>query len=213
MSKGKGNPIFKGFISFEGTEGSGKTTQVRLLKEYLRSKNRTVLITEEPGGTKIGRKIRDILLAPENHIDPLTELLLYNSSRAQHIRETIYPALIKDTIVITDRFIDSTVAYQGYARGLDLAIIKTLNEIVSPDLKPFITFLLDIDVEEGLKRNRGAQKTDRLEQETVEFHKQVRQGYLQLASEEPDRLKVVDASGSMKNVSEKIREILEAVWL
>jgi dTMP kinase len=213
MSKGKGNPIFKGFISFEGTEGSGKTTQVRLLKEYLRSKNRTVLITEEPGGTKIGRKIRDILLAPENHIDSLTELLLYNSSRAQHIRETIYPALIKDTIVITDRFIDSTVAYQGYARGLDLAIIKTLNEIVSPDLKPFITFLLDIDVEEGLKRNRGAQKTDRLEQETVEFHKQVRQGYLQLASEEPDRLKVVDASGSMKNVSEKIREILEAVWL
>jgi dTMP kinase len=212
MSRDKGAQGFKGFISFEGIEGCGKTTQVKLLGNYLRSKNQRVLITEEPGGTKIGRKIRTLLLSPENHMDPLTELLLYNSSRAQHVREVIYPALIQNTVVITDRFVDSTVSYQGYARGIDVAIIRALNEIVVPDLKPFVTFLLDLEVEDGLKRNRGAQKIDRLELETIEFHNQVRNGYLQIASEEPDRIKVIDASGSIEEVSKKIIEVLETVW-
>jgi len=204
---------FKGFISFEGIEGSGKSTQVRLLAEHLKKKGHNVLTTEEPGGTKIGLKIRAMLLAPENHMDPMTELLLYNSSRAQHVRELIYPALIQNTVVITDRFMDSTVAYQGYARGIDLAIINALNEIVAPDLKPFVTFLLDIDVEEGLKRNRGAKKEDRIELETIEFHERVRKGYIQIAAEEPQRIKVVDASGSIEEVNRKIIEILEGIWL
>jgi dTMP kinase len=202
----------KGFLSFEGIEGSGKSTQVKLLAGYLKSKGFTVLTTEEPGGTKISLKIRDILLSIGNHMDPMTELLLYNSSRAQHLREVIYPALTRNTVVITDRFSDSTTAYQGYARGIDLAIIKTLNEIVASDLKPFLTFLLDIDVEEGLKRNQKAQKKDRFEIETVEFHNLVRKGYLQIAMEEPERVKLIDASGNAGEVHKKIIEILEASW-
>lgn len=213
MSKAKDTHHFKGFISFEGVEGSGKSTQVKLLADYLKTRGHNVLTTEEPGGTKIGLKIRAVLLAPKNHMDPLTELFLYTSSRAQHVREVIYPALIRNTVVITDRFSDSTTAYQGYARGIDLAIIKTLEEIVAADLKPFVTFLLDTDVEEGLKRNRSAQKEDRFELETVEFHNRVRKGYLQIAQEEPDRIKVINASGNAEEVNKKIVEILETSWL
>ncbi len=213
MSRLKGIRGFKNFISFEGVEGCGKTTQVKLLADYLGAKNHNVLTTEEPGGTKIGLKIRDALLDPKNHMEPLTELLLYNSSRAQHIREVIYPALIQNTVVITDRFIDSTIAYQGHGRGIDLSIINALNEIVASDLKPFVTFLLDIDVEEGLKRKRGVQKADRLEAENVGFHNRVRNGYLQIAEEEKNRIKVINASGNVEEVHKKIVEILESVWL
>jgi len=213
MSKVKGINGFKGFISFEGIEGSGKSTQVKLLADYLRAKGHNVLTTEEPGGTKIGHKIRAVLLDVENRIDPLTELLLYNSSRAQLIREVIYPALTQDTIVIIDRFSDSTIAYQGYARGIDLAVIKTLDEIISSDLKPFLTFLLDMDVEEGLKRNRAIQKKDRFELETIGFHNRVRNGYLQIANEEPNRIKIIPSSGSVEETNRKIVEILETLWL
>ncbi|MBI5050453.1 MAG: dTMP kinase [Nitrospirae bacterium] len=203
----------KGFLSFEGTEGSGKSTQVKLLSAYLKNKGYNVLTTEEPGGTKIGLKIREILLAPENSMNPLTELLLYSTSRAQHVREVIYPALMQGIIVATDRFTDSTIAYQGYGRGIDLSVIKTLNDIVAPDLKPFISFLLDIDVQEGLTRNIGAQKKDRLELETIEFHNRVRKGYLELAKEESGRIKIIDASKSPDKVSKKVIEILETAWL
>lgn len=203
----------KGFISLEGIEGSGKSTQVKLLSDYLKTKGCNVLTTEEPGGTKISLKIRDILLAPENHMDPMTELLLYSSSRAQLVREVIYPALARNIIVVTDRFFDSTTAYQGYARGIEITILKTLHEIVASDLKPFMTFLLDMDVEEGLRRNRGAQKKDRFELETIEFHNRVRKGYLQIAKEEPDRIKVINASGSAEDVHKKITGILETLWL
>ena len=141
-------------------------------------------------------------------MDPLTELLLYNASRAQHLREVIYPALTNDTVVITDRYSDSTTVYQGYARGIDLSLINTLDDIVSPDLKPCITFLLDMDVEEGLRRNRNADKKDRFELETIEFHNRVRKGFLQIAKEEPDRIKVIDASGSIESVHNKIIAIL-----
>lgn len=213
MSSAKSIHGFNGFISFEGIEGSGKSTQVKLLSDYLKIKEHNVLTTEEPGGTKIGLKIRTLLLDTKNHMNPLTELLLYNSSRAQHIREVIYPALTRNTVVITDRFSDSTIAYQGYARGIDLAIIKTLNDIVAPDLRPFVTFLLDLAVEEGLRRNRDAQKKDRFELETVEFHNRVRKGYLQIAEEEPNRIKVINASGSAEGVNKKIVEILETLWL
>lgn len=202
----------KRFISFEGIEGSGKTTQARLLADYLRGKGHAVVTTEEPGGTRMGLKIRELLLDPQNHMDPLTELLLYYSSRAQHVREVIYPSLLQDSIVITDRFTDSTVAYQGYARGIDLSIINTLNEIVVPDLKPFITFLLDIDVEEGLRRNRRARKEDRFELETIEFHNRVRSGYLKIAEEEPERVKLIDASRSAEEINREIIEIVEESW-
>jgi dTMP kinase len=212
MSMVKGINGFRGFISFEGIEGSGKSTQAKLLAAYLRTKGHNVLVTEEPGGTKIGHKIRSVLLDTENQIDPLTELLLYISSRAQHIRELIYPALTRNSVVITDRFADSTVAYQGYARGIDLTIIKTLDEIVTSDLKPSVTFLLDMDIEEGLKRNRKASKQDRFELETIEFHTRVRNGYLQIAKEEPNRIRVIPASGTAEEVSKKIIGILETLW-
>ncbi len=203
----------RGFITFEGIEGSGKSTQLKLLSGYLKAKGLSVLTTEEPGGTKIGLKIREILLAPENSMNPLTELLLYNTSRAQHVREVIYPALMQGTVVICDRFFDSTVAYQGHARGIDMAVIKTLNEIAAPDLKPFITFLLDMDVEEGLRRNVKARKRDRLELETVEFHKRVQEGYFEIAKEEPGRVKIINASGSTEEVHKRIIEALEPAWL
>ncbi|RJQ56502.1 MAG: dTMP kinase [Nitrospiraceae bacterium] len=205
-------PGVKGFISFEGIEGAGKSTQSKLLAEYLRPRGHTVITTVEPGGTGIGQQIRALLLEPGNHMDPLTELLLYYASRAQHAREVIYPALLKNTVVITDRFTDSTTAYQGYARGLDLSIIDALNEIVVPDLKPFLTFLLDLDVEEGLRRNRHARKEDRFELETIDFHNRVRQGFLQISAEEPERVKVIDASRNADEVSKHIIKVLEESW-
>ena len=202
----------KGFISFEGIEGSGKSTQVKRLAEYLRTKGHNVLETAEPGGTRIGGKIRKLLLEPQNHMDPLAELLLYNSSRAQHVREVIYPAIQKKTVVITDRFTDSTVAYQGHARGIDMTIIQTLDDIVVPDMKPFLTILLDMDAEEGLRRNRRAQKEDRFELENIEFHNLVRKGFLQIADEEPERVKIVDASSGEDEVTREVIRIVEESW-
>ncbi len=202
----------RGIISFEGIEGSGKTTQARLLAEYLRDRGYDVLETAEPGGTGIGEKIRRLLLEPQNHMEPLAELLLYYSSRAQLVKEVIEPAIRRGTIVITDRFTDSTAAYQGYARGIDLGIISTLNEIVVPGIRPFLTFLLDIDVEEGLRRNRHARKEDRFELETVEFHNRVRKGFLDIAAREPERVKIIDASRPPGEVGMEIRKIMEESW-
>ncbi|MBC8412952.1 MAG: dTMP kinase [Nitrospira sp.] len=201
-----------GFISFEGIEGSGKSTQSRVLAEYLRSKGRQVVETAEPGGTDTGSKIRKLLLEPGNVIDPLAELLLYYASRAQLLKEVILPALQNNQVVITDRFTDSTVAYQGYARGIDLNVINTLNNLVVPDTMPQLTILLDFDVEEGLSRNRKAMKEDRFELEAVEFHRRVRNGFQKIAEQEPDRVKIVDASQSPDAVSRRIIEIVDELW-
>jgi len=197
------------FISFEGIEGTGKTIQSRLLCEHLTKKGYKVILTEEPGGTRIGLKIRDLLLSIENReITPVAELLLYNASRSQHIKEVILPAINDSSVVITDRFSDSTVAYQGFGRRIDLGYIDFIQRIVTEGLKPDITLLLDLDVETGLMRNKGINKTDRLELEDVEFHKRVRDGYLEIAAKEPERIKLIDASGSIEEIHSKVINIV-----
>jgi len=196
-------------ISFEGIEGTGKTIQSKLLCEYLIKKGYNAILTEEPGGTQIGLKIRELLLSIDHKgMTPITELLLYNASRAQHIKEVILPAMNRGSVVITDRFADSTVAYQGYGRGLDLHLIGSIETIVTSGLQPDITILLDLDVETGLKRNRGINKMDRLELEDVEFHKRVRNGYHEIAAKKPERIKLIDASGSIEEVQSKIVKII-----
>jgi dTMP kinase len=197
------------FISFEGIEGTGKTIQSKMLYEHFLKKGYKVILTEEPGGTRIGLKIRDILLSIENkEMSPLAELLLYNASRVQHIKEVILPALKRGYTVITDRFSDSTVAYQGFGRRIDLNLVKSFEQSVTAGLKPDVTFLLDLDVETGLKRNRGINKTDRLELEDVKFHKRVRNGYLKIAAKEPERIKLIDGSKNIEQVQNKILKII-----
>lgn len=197
------------FISFEGIEGTGKTIQSKLLYEHFKKTGYTVILTEEPGGTRIGLKIRDVLLSVENkEITPVTELLLYNASRAQHLKELILPALNEGGIVIADRFSDSTVAYQGYGRGIDSKLIDSLERMVTEGLKPDITLLLDLDAETGLLRNKGINKTDRLELEDLKFHKKVRDGYLQIAAREPERIKLIDGSGSIEEIQRKVIDIV-----
>jgi dTMP kinase len=195
------------FISLEGIEGTGKTTQARLLYERLINNGFDVILTNEPGGTPIGEDIREILLKVDHReMSYITELFLYNAARAQHLYEKILPALKNGKIVITDRFSDSTIAYQGYGRGIDLALLKNLDEIATGSIKPDITILFDLDVEIGLRRNRGINKIDRLELEDVEFHKRVREGYLRIAELEPMRIKIIDASKPISEISEKIWE-------
>jgi len=197
------------FISFEGIEGTGKSTQAKLLAEYLRGKGHRVIQTMEPGGTRISLKIRELLLSPESRdMDHVTELLLYNAARVQHIKEVIGPALECGEIVITDRFSDSTVAYQGYARGLDPKLIDSLDMIATNKLRPDITFLLDIDVKTGLERNKMLNKIDRLELEDISFHERVRKGFLRVAAGEPERIKVVDCSENLEGVHQKVVKII-----
>ncbi|MBM4140085.1 MAG: dTMP kinase [Nitrospira sp.] len=210
-----GDTVKKGvFISFEGIEGSGKTIQALLLYEFLHKKGYTVVLTEEPGGTQIGLKIRELLLSVEHQeMTPVSELMLYNASRAQLIKEVIRPAIKKGAIVITDRFNDSTVAYQGYGRGIDLNLIDSIDRIVTAGLKPDITILLDLDVEVGMERNRGIHKADRLELEDRVFHKKVRNGYLEIAAKEPERIKLIDASKSIEEIHGKIVNIVSDLFL
>ncbi len=198
------------FVSFEGIEGSGKSTQARLLGEYLRGKGREVVTTEEPGGTEIGRAIRAVLLDVRNKaMDSMTELLLYNASRAQHLRDVIIPSLDRGMVVITDRFSDSTLAYQGYGRGIEHSIIRTIDRIATNGIMPDITILLDIDVETGLRRNIGVGKDDRFEQEDIDFHRKVRAGYLDIAGMQPDRIFIIDAANTVEAIHKQIIEVIE----
>lgn len=197
------------FISFEGIEGTGKSTQARLLAEYLKEKGYRVLQTMEPGGTTISLKIRELLLSMESReMDHVAELLLYNAARVQHIKEVIGPALERGDIVITDRFSDSTVAYQGYARGIDLQLIDSLDMIATKKMRPHITILFDTDVRTGLARNRELGKNDRLELEDISFHEKVRKGFLLMAAREPGRIKVVDCSESLAGVHQRVVKII-----
>jgi len=197
------------FITFEGIEGSGKTTQIKLLGERLKKQGLKVLTTYEPGDTDVGQKIRNILLEPEININPLCELILYFADRVQHVNEKIKPYLETGFIVICDRFTDSTVAYQGYARGVSIDIIKELNRILLNEFKPDLTILLDLPVIIGLKRNQQVNKTDRFELEDLAFHDRVREGYLKLAEIEPERFFVLDATKSQIELAEEIYKTIK----
>ncbi len=189
------------FITFEGGEGSGKSVQARALYRRLSSLAIPALLVHEPGVTSLGRKIARLLKWAQNtDISPLTELLLFNASRAQLVTEVIQPSLQNGKVVICDRFTDSTMAYQGYGRGLDLRVVKAVNNAGSQGLKPDLTILLDIPVEKGLARKTG-RRHDRFEQEDIAFHERVRDGYLKLAAEEPRRWLVVDATRSKKEIA------------
>jgi len=199
------------FISLEGIEGTGKSTQTRLLAEYLQKHGRIVVRTAEPGGTAISLKIRELLLSLDSRgMDPVTELLLYNAARVQHIKEVIAPALARGEIVISDRFSDSTLAYQGYGRGIDRKMIDALEAISTKGMRPDLTLLLDIDVGTGLQRNREINKRDRLELEDVAFHEDVRKGFLEIAAQEPERFRIIDCSENIGVVHGKIKEIVMA---
>jgi dTMP kinase len=200
-------------ITFEGTEGCGKSTQAKLLQKRLESVGRSCLLTREPGGTRIGREIRKILLNPANRrMASEVEMALYFADRAQHLQEVILPAVDDGKTVICDRFTDSTLAYQGYARGIPRRLIRSLDRILTGAYRPRFTVLLDLPVEVGLRRARGRNQKSkkgrgeaRFEAEHLEFHTRVRQGYLQMARKEPDRYVVVDAEGNRSKVH-------EAVW-
>jgi dTMP kinase len=196
-----GESVVACFITFEGIEGCGKTTQVELLSRLLEGQGRPVLVTREPGGCAIADKIRAILLDADNHgLVPLAELFLYAAARAQHVEEIIKPALATGKVVICDRFTDATLAYQGYGRSLDLGLIRTLNRLAAGDSIPDMTILFDCPEEVGLKRalariqaTEGARE-ERFEQESLRFHRAVREGYLQLAAADPERFVVLDGS-------------------
>lgn len=205
-------------ISFEGGDGSGKTTQLKLLEKYLSAHGKNCLCTREPGGTALGEMIRQLLLeAGKEEISSPTELFLYLADRAQHVQEVIRPALASGTIVLCDRFTDSTLAYQGYGRGVDLDILRRLNEVASPGVTPDLTFLLDCPVEVGLPRTAqrivnqtsGKRREDRFEREKIEFHERVRAGFLELARAEPKRIVILDASRALQEVHEEIRKIVD----
>lgn len=201
------------FISVEGIEGTGKSTQATLLAKYLKEKGYGVTQTAEPGGTRISLRIRELLLSPEStDMEPMTELLLYNAARVQHIKEIVMPALLRGEVVITDRFSDSTMAYQGYGRGIGLDLIDSLDSVATGRLRPHLTILLDIDVETGLMRNRKLQKHDRLELEDISFHEKVRKGFLGMAAREQDRIRLVDCSGDIEAVHRNIVGIVDAFF-
>jgi len=201
------------FVTFEGGEGSGKTTQLTLLARRLRASGQEVIETHDPGGTAIGKEIRTLLLDPRSApITAAAELLLYEASRAQLAREVIAPALARGAIVLCDRFTDSTLAYQGYGRDIDLALIRRLNQFATDGLSPDLTILFDLDPEIGLAR-RGrdvrydvarapdtGSAWDRIEAEPLEFHRRVREGYLTLAGEEPGRIAVIDAGADATEI-------------
>lgn len=199
------------FITFEGIEGSGKTTQMGLLAEHLDSLGYAVVMTREPGGCPVADKIRSILLDADNSsIFPLTELLLYAAARAQHVAEVIIPALKQGSIVLCDRFTDATLAYQGVGRGIAREAVDSLNQLACRSLRPDLTVLIDCDVSLGLERARrriesgSGPREERFELEALEFHQAVRDGYLEIARKEQSRFITVDGSGSVEEISEAI---------
>jgi dTMP kinase len=205
------------FITFEGPEGAGKSTQLRLLKEYIDSSGRECLLTREPGGTPVAEQLRELIKHHngEETIFDETELLLIEAARAQHIRYFIEPAVKRGAVVLCDRFYDSTTAYQGYARKMNLDKLDFLNEFAVGNCKPDLTILLDLSPEDGFKRTSIREETqnihDRFELENIDFHRNVRNGFLEIAKNEPQRVKVVSALGTPEKIHEQIVELVKNV--
>jgi len=194
------------FITFEGADGSGKTTQIEMVKKYLETKGIKCVLTREPGGSALGTKLREILLHYDGEVDSLCELLLYMADRAQHVKTVILPALNDGFTVLCDRYTDSSVAYQGYARGLDIERIISLNKIATDGVDPDLTIVFDVETEVAMKRVGDVK--DRLEQEGIEFHKKLRNGYLELAKRFPERIKTVNANLGIEEVFEQVKKLL-----
>lgn len=205
------------FITFEGIDGSGKSTQLRLLNNFLRANGFNPLITREPGGTPVGLRLRAALLDATEEVDPLTELLVFAADRAQHVRRVIRPALESGQVVISDRYADATVAYQGAGRGFSPQLIAEIVQLATEGLKPDLTVLFDVGIEESTSRTKrrstgksSAAKTgpDRLDIEDAEFHSRVRDAYLEIARAEPERIKIVDASGPVEHTQERVKNVI-----
>lgn len=201
------------FIVFEGIDGSGKTTQLNLLAEDLRSRGFTVLDTREPGGTRVGESIREILLNPAyGELVPRAEALLYAAARAQHVAQVILPALNKGEIVLCDRFLDSSLAYQGCGRGIGVNLLKRINEPATDGLVPDLTIILDAGIENGMDRiSQSGRDVDRIEREARTFHRKVRSGYLELAALEPDRYRVINANRPVGQVHADVLTAVEGI--
>ena len=195
------------FITFEGADGCGKTTQIELLNKYLISKGKETLLTREPGAKGLGVKLREILLNYDGEVSPQCESFLFLADRAQHIDCIIKPAIKEGKIILCDRHTDSTVAYQGYGRGLDLDRINMLNDIATGGLKPDLTIVFDIDIETSMQRV-GKEK-DRMESAGMEFFNKVRHGYLEIAKKEPNRVKVINSSDTIENIHKQVIELVE----
>lgn len=200
------------FITFEGIDGSGKSTQLRLLASCLRLRGLEVVTTREPGGTLLGKRLRDALLDSQEQVDPLAELLMYAADRAQHVRTLVRPALVSNHIVLSDRYADATVAYQGAGRGFTPELILEVVALATGGLKPDLTLVFDLSVAECVARTKrrsdDARQRDRLDAEDASFHARVRNAYLEIAAAEPERVRVIDASGSVEETHARVLEIV-----
>lgn len=200
------------FITFEGIDGSGKSTQLRMLADFLKQKDCEVLLTREPGGTPVGNRLRAALLDAQEEVDPLAELLVFAADRAQHVRRVLRPALESGQVVFSDRYADATAAYQGAGRGFSAELIAEIIELATEGLKPDLTLLFDLSVADSATRTRrranGNQPGDRLDAETVEFHTRVREAYLRLARDEPQRVKLIETNQPLELTHERVKEIV-----
>ncbi len=197
------------FITFEGSEGCGKSTQSKMLFDYLKSNGKKVIYLREPGGVRTSELIREILLNPKNKISPVAETLLYMAARAQIVEEIIKPALNKGKIVICDRFMDSTICYQGYGLGIDINLIKSIGKFTTQAINPNLTIFLDLPVKSGLKYRHSCK--DRIEQRSINYHEKVRNGYLSLAKNEPKRIKIVKVQENKFETQNFVRGIVNAL--
>lgn len=200
------------FITIEGTDGSGKSTQIELLMDYLRKKGADVIFTREPGGTQISEKIREIILDVDNsEMTGITEALLYAAARSQHVEEKIIPALEAGKIIICDRFVDSSIAYQGAARGLGAEKIMGINEAALHGIMPDTTLFFDLSPEKGILRKKNERALDRLEKEKMDFHEKVYEGYKNLCKKYPERIKPIDADRSIDEVHSEVIEVIDGL--